>query len=84
MKPKPEIHESTDLGTIKQLITKYGDDPNYRVKSKTSKFQGYSVKDLEKVRGEILRRRGELSPLDDASWETEGSGLGAPDADMTN
>jgi len=43
VKPEPEMHESTDLGTIKQLITKYGDDPNYRVKSKTSKFQGYSV-----------------------------------------
>ena len=81
MKLKPEMHESTDLGTIKQLITKYGDDPNYKVKSKTSKFQGYSVQYLEKARDEILRRRGELSPLDDASWEMEGSGLGAPDAD---
>jgi len=49
------MHESTDLGTIKQLITKYRHDPNYRVKMKTSKFQGYSVKDLEKARDEILR-----------------------------
>ena len=74
------------MGTIRQLLTKYGDDPNYRVKSKKSKFHGYSLKDLKKREEEILWRRGELpelapSPLDDASWETEGSGLGAPDAD---
>jgi len=37
VKPKPEMHESTELGTIRQLLTKYGDDPNYRVKSKKSK-----------------------------------------------
>ena len=83
--PEPEMHESTELGTIKALLTKYGNDPNYRVKSKTSKFQGYSVQDLEKARDEILRRRGELpepapSPLYVAPWEMEGSGLGAPDA----
>ena len=36
----PKKHESTDLGTIKQLITKFSGDPNYRVKGKTSKFQG--------------------------------------------
>jgi len=53
----PNTHESTDLGTIKQLITKYKDDPNYRVKSKTSKFQGYSVEDLKRARDEILRQR---------------------------
>ena len=88
VKPKPEMHESTELGTIRSLLTKYGDDPNYRVKSKTSKFQGYSVEDLKKREEGILRRRGELpqpahSGLDDASWEgeTEGSSLGEPDAD---
>jgi len=81
--------ESTDLGTIKQLITKHACDPDYRVKSKTSKFQGFSVEDLERARDEILRRRDELppqpaqSPLDDASWEweTEGSGSGALDGE---
>ena len=83
VKPEPEMHESTELGTIKQLITKFGDDPTYRVKSKKSKFHGYSIQDLEKRDEEILRRRGEQSssPLDDASWETEGSGLGALDAE---
>ena len=80
--------ESTDLGTINQLITKCSGDTDYRVKSKTSKFQGYSIEDLKRARDEILRRRGELPqpaqrPLDDASWEgeTESSGLGEPDAD---
>ena len=34
----PKTHESTDLGTIKQLITKFSRDPNYRVKSKTSRL----------------------------------------------
>ena len=83
----PKTHESTDLGTIKQLITKHKYDPNYTVKSTTSKFQGYSVEDLERARDEILRRRGELpqppqSPLDDASWEGEKEciGLREPDA----
>jgi len=81
------MHESTELGTIRQLLTKYKDDPNYRVKSKKSRFYNYSLEDLKKRKEEILWRRGELqqpaqSPLDDASWEreTEGSGLGEPDA----
>ena len=68
----PGTHESTDLGTIKQLITKHSGDPNYKVKSKKSKFEGYSVEDLERARDETLRRRRELpqpahSGLDDAS-----------------
>jgi len=84
--PKPEMHESAELGTIRQLLTKYGDDPNYRVKSKKSKFYDYFLEDLKRREEEILWRRGELpeptpSPLDDASWETEGSDFGAPDAD---
>ena len=56
----PKTYESTDLGTIKQLITKCSGDPNYRVKSKTSKFQGYSIEDLERARDKILCQRGEL------------------------
>ena len=59
-KPEPvelEYHESTRLQTINRLITQYGNDPNYRVKSKTSPFRGYSVKDLEKERNEIYARR---------------------------
>ena len=59
-KPEPvelEYHESTRLQTINRLITQYGNDPNYRVKSKTSPFHGCSVKDLEKERNEIYARR---------------------------
>jgi len=74
------------LQTVNQLITKYGNDPNYRVKSKTSKFHGYSVEDLKKFRDEILIRRGQLqegtpSPLDAASWEIEGSRVGPFEGD---
>ena len=73
-------------GTLKTLITKFSKDPNNRVKS--GKYKGDSVKDLEKKRDEILKRRGQLpeattSLLDDDSWEKEikGSGLGASDGD---
>ena len=41
-----KFSESTDLGTLKPLITKFSKDPNYRVKS--GKYKGDSVKDLEK------------------------------------
>ena len=77
--------ESTDLGTVKQLITKFSGNPEYRVKS--GKFQGKSINDLEKIRDEILMRRGQFpkeatrGPLDDTSWEMEGSGVGASDGD---
>ena len=44
---EPEyLHESTLLQTFNQLIIKYGDDPNYVVKSKESAFRGYSLDDL--------------------------------------
>ena len=72
---------TNNLRTLSRIINDY-DVPGYRVKS--GKFKGKSVAELKKVRDEILWRRGELtpqSPLDDASWETEGSGLGEPDAD---
>ena len=46
---EPEYHhESTLLQTVNQLITKYGDDPNYKVKSKKSPLHGYSVEELQK------------------------------------
>ena len=36
---EPEYHhESTLLQTVNQLITKYGDDPNYIVKSKKNHY----------------------------------------------
>jgi len=46
---EPEYHhESTLLQTVNQLITKYGDDPNYKVESKKSPLHGYSVEELQK------------------------------------
>ena len=55
---EPEYpHESTLLQTVNQLITKYGDDPNYRVKSKKSPLHGYSVEELKKVRDGIYAKR---------------------------
>lgn len=42
--------ESVDLQTVNQLITKYGNDPDYRVKKKDSKFHGFSVDDLKKFK----------------------------------
>ena len=57
------VNESTDLQTVNQLIKKYKNDTSYRVKSKISKFHGYSVKDLEMVRDEILARREGAKPL---------------------
>ena len=39
---------STKIGTIKQLLTKHGDDSTYKVKSKKSPFHGKNVEELEK------------------------------------
>ena len=39
---------STKIGTIKQLLTKHGDDPTYKVKSKKSPFHGKNVEELKK------------------------------------
>jgi len=50
-------HESTLLQTVNQLITKYGDDPNYTVKSKKSPLHGYSVEELKKIRDGIYEKR---------------------------
>ena len=61
---EPEYpHESTLLQTVNQLITKYGNDPLYRVKSKESQLYGYSVEDLKKVRDGILEKRRATQPL---------------------
>ena len=61
-KPEPVkkeyTHESTLLQTVNQLITKYGNDPNYNVKSKKSPLFGYSIEDLKKVRDGIFAKRG--------------------------
>ena len=55
---EPEYpHESTLLQKVNQLIRKYGNDSNYRVKSKKSQLHGYSVEDLKKVRDGIYAKR---------------------------
>ena len=46
------------MQTVNQLITKYGNDPNYKVKSKRSPSFGYSIEDLKKVRDGIFAKRG--------------------------
>ena len=51
-------YESILLQTVNQLITKFGNDPNYKVKSKKSPLFGYSIEDLKKVRDGIFAKRG--------------------------
>ena len=61
---EPEYHhESTLLQTVNQLITKYGDDPNYIVKSKKSPLHSYSVEELKKIRDGIYEKRRATQPL---------------------
>ena len=56
---KPEYsHETILLQTVNQLITKFGNDPNYKVKSKKSLLYGYSMEELKKVRDGIYAKRG--------------------------
>jgi len=52
---------STLLGTINQLLTKYGDDPTYRVKKKVSDLYGKTVEDLRKLRDSIYAQKESLS-----------------------
>ena len=55
---EPEYqHESTLLQTVNQLITKYGNDPNYIVKSKKSPLQGRTIAELKKIRDGIYEKK---------------------------
>jgi len=55
---EPEyLHESTLLQTVNQLITKYGNDPDYKVKRKTSPLRGRTVGELKKIRDGIYEKR---------------------------
>ena len=55
---EPEYpHESTLLQTVNQLITKYGNDPSYIVKSKKSPLQGRTIAELKKIRDGINEKR---------------------------
>ncbi|KAL9958711.1 hypothetical protein ACROYT_G035761 [Oculina patagonica] len=58
-KPGIQGSESTDLQTLSSMLTKNKDNPDYVVKSPTSKFHGYTIPEIRKARDEILERRGE-------------------------
>ena len=83
--------ESVDLQTLNSMLTKNKDNPDYRVKSKTSKFYNYTLADIKKARDEILerRKRGIKIPIqqlmpdvddDEPDREMEGSGSVDPNA----
>ena len=83
--------ESVDLQTLNRLLTVNKDNPNYVVKSKTSKFYNYTLADIKKARDEILerRKRGIKIPIqqlmpdvddDEPDREMEGSGSVDPNA----
>ena len=83
--------ESIDLQTLNRLLTVNKDNPNYVVKSKESKFEGYTMAKIRKARDEILERRkkGIKIPIqqlmpdvddDEPDREMEGSGSVDPNA----
>ena len=81
--------ESVDLQTLSSMLTKNKDNPDYVVKSKKSKFYGYTLADIKEARDEILdRRKGNKQPHreDFADWmnplppERDGSGSVDPNA----
>ena len=83
--------ESVDLQTLSSMLTKNKDNPNYVVKSKKSKFYGYTLEDIKSARNEILaRRQGKFMPPadwippppdeDELEREMEGSGSVDPNA----
>ena len=91
--PKPpgiKGSESVDLQTLNSMLSKNKDNPDYVVKSKKSKFHGYTMSDIKAARDEILdRRKGNKQPREeiprsdlprsDPDWEPpqemEGSGI---------
>ena len=86
-----EGSELTDLQTLNSMLTKNKNNPNYKVKSKKSKFYNYSMTDIKKARDEILERRkkGIKIPIqqlmpdvddDEPDREMEGSGSVDPNA----
>ena len=83
--------ESVDLQTLSSMLTTNKDNPNYVVKSKKSKFYGYTLEDIKSARNEILaRRQGKFMPPadwmppppdeDELEREMEGSGSVDPNA----
>ena len=80
--------ESVDLQTLSSMLTKTKDNPGYVVKSKKSKFYGYTLADIKEAREEILdRRKGNKQPkavlpkgMEEPEREMEGSGSVDPNA----
>ena len=83
--------ESNDLRTLNRMLSENKNNPNYVVKSKTSKFHGDTLAVIKKKRDEILerRKRGVKIPIqqlmpdvddDEPDREMEGSGSVDPNA----
>ena len=83
--------ESTDLQNLNRMLTVNKNNPNYVVKSKDSKYEGYTMAKLKKARDAILERRkkGIKIPIqqlmpdvdeDEPDREMEGSGSVDPNA----
>ena len=80
--------ESVDLQTLNSMLTKNKNNPNYVVKSKTSKFHNYTLADIKKARDEILERRKKgikipqryFESMEPSDEEMEGSGSVDPNA----
>ena len=83
--------ESVDLQNLNRMLTVNKNNPNYVVKSETSKFSGYTMAKIKKARDEILerRKRGIKIPIqqlmpdvddDEPDREMEGSGSVDPNA----
>ena len=80
--------ESTDLQTLNSMLTKNKNNPDYRVKSKASKFYNYTLADIKKARDEILERRKKgikipqryFESMEPSDEEMEGSGSVDPNA----
>ena len=55
---EPEYqHESILLQTVNQLITKYGNDPNYKVGKSKLGLKGKTIAELKKIRDGINEKR---------------------------
>ena len=55
---EPEYqHESTLLQTVNQLITKYGNDPNYKAGKSKLGLKGKTIAELKKIRDGIDEKR---------------------------
>ena len=66
------------------MLTKNKDNPDYVVKSKKSKFHGYTLADIKKARDEIIdRRKGNKQPAASLQEQEPDSGINpTPDWEM--